>query len=131
MTRLSNNTFAKCLLLLLLVQQGVGSLALAATGISQYAEGLDATPHVHDCASMNGQTEDHTLLHGGAPECSQHDHQDCIDAGCDHCVGCVACAVGFHSSFYLYMNGRPVISAVSGAAPLPEPELLYRPPIPI
>lgn len=116
-------------MLFLLAQQGMGSLALAAAEIFPTTGTTDVAAMAHDCASMAGQVESHSGTHAAASESTQHDHQDCIDAGCDDCVGCVACAVGYRNSLELYTSGRPVVITLTAAAPLPAPERLYRPPI--
>ena len=129
MIRPPYNAFVKCFMLWLLVQQGLGSFALAAAGVFQHADGIEVAAMAHECASMMTSAEDRSESNTGVPESAQHDHQDCIDTGCDECVGCVACATGYRYSFDLYISGKPVVLAAALAAPLPAPDLLYRPPI--
>ena len=128
MIRISKNTVAQVLLVLFLMQQGIATVAIAASQMQQ-PDGAAVATLGHDCESMSVQDDVHSGGHAAATESSQHDHQDCIDSGCDDCVGCVACAVGYRNSFNIIVSGRPVGAPVYIAMAIPEPDLLYRPPI--
>lgn len=130
MTRLPENVFARCFLLLLLMQQATASVAMAAAKIQLSAGDPDIATMAHDCASMGMQSEGHVGSHtAGLDNGPQHEHQDCIDAGCDDCVGCVVCAIGYRNAINLFVSGQPIVAPVSVVASIPEPDLLYRPPI--
>ena len=128
MIPLSKNAIAKVILVLFLMQQGIVTVAMAASQMQQ-PDGAAVATLGHDCASMSVQDDGHSGGHAAATESSQHEHQDCIDSGCDDCVGCVACAVGYRNSFNIFVSGRPVVAPVYIATSIPEPDLLYRPPI--
>ena len=129
MTRLPQNVFAKCFLVLLLMQQGFASVAMAAAERQQRAGGNDIAAMAHDCEGMSVQDTDHSTSHAVTVETMQHEHQECIEAGCDNCIGCVTCAIGYSSSDAMYMSGQPIVTPAYIAAPMPEPDRLYRPPI--
>jgi len=131
--RLSKNAIAQVFLLLFLMQQGIVTLAMAAPQMRQ-ADGSAVATMAHDCEGMNSQDwnlqdDGHSGVLAAAPESSQQDHQDCNDSGCDDCLGCVACATGSRKPFNIFMISRPVVAPVYIAAAIPEPDLLYRPPI--
>jgi len=126
--RLSKSIVAQVFLLLFLMQQGFATVAMAQSQMQQTDRSAVAALG-HECATMGVQDDGHSGGHPAAAESSQHDHQDCIDSGCDDCVGCVACAVGYRNSFNIFVSGRPVAGAVYIATSIPEPDLLYRPPI--
>jgi hypothetical protein len=133
--RLPENAFAKWLLLLFLVQQGVASVAMAASEMQHRAARSDVAAMEHHCERMGMQHDVYSGTQVLTEESLQgqdqadHEHQDCIAAGCDDCVGCVACVIGYRNSIALYLNSLPVVSPIYIAVPIPEPDLLYRPPI--
>ena len=126
--RLSKNAIAQAFLLLFLTQQGIVTLAMAASQM-QRADGSAVATMAHDCEGMNVQDDGHSGVVAGAPESSQQDHQDCNDSGCDDCLGCVACAAGSRKSFNIFIISRPVVAPVYIAAAIPESDPPYRPPI--
>ena len=129
MKPLFKNAFAKWFLLLLLAQQGLGSLALAATGAMQDEHNKDAAAMAHECADMLMLDLDSPESSAVTRQSSEHYHQDCADMGCDNCVGCAVCAVNYRHAPSLYIRARPAVVAVAVAIPSPRVERLYRPPI--
>ena len=129
MTRLFSNAFAKFFLLLLLTQQGLGSIALAAVEAMQDAHNGAAPASVHDCADMLKQDTGATASNAVTQKNPKHDHQDCADMGCDNCVGCAVCAINYRNSPNLYIRALPMLVSVTIATPSPQAERLYRPPI--
>jgi hypothetical protein len=129
MKPLFKNAFAKWFLLLLLAQQGLGSLALAAAGAMQDEHNRDAAAMAHECADMLMLDLDSPESSAVTRQSSEHDHQDCADMGCDNCVGCAVCAVNYRHSPSLDIRALPMVAAVTVAIPSSHAERLYRPPI--
>jgi len=127
-TKSPGNAFTKCFLLLLLLQQGMVSLVMAAP----VAHSLDGSPDVvmatHDCQGM-GEGSD--VQSGAKEDMQSQEHQDCIESGCDSCVGCVAGFAGSRPSGPLYLGNQPLIRHTFIAASARTADLLYRPPIKI
>jgi len=109
----------RLMLLLLVSQQAVatgGYTGMTSEHESQYPE--VATEH---CESM--ATE-----HSGLHDASLQDHQECVDADCTDCLASAVClpqpvAAGLEAPVVHQLNPDLSIKA------LPEPDLLYRPPI--
>jgi hypothetical protein len=126
--RLSKNAIAQVFLLVFLMQQGIVTLAMAASQMQQ-VDGSAVAKMGHDCEGMGAHDDGHSGALAVTPESSQQDHQDCNDSGCDDCLGCVACAAGNLKPFNIFIISRPVVAPVYIAAAIPEPDPLYRPPI--
>lgn len=123
------NNLARFFLLLLLLQHGLMSLAMATPLAVASGDGAAMT---HSCATMDhayksGDSRD--SAHAGAQGMQQHDHNDCIQAGCDDCVACVACMTAYRNPVSIYTTRQAAAQFIALWIPNVLPDLLYRPPI--
>jgi len=115
---------ARLLLLLLLAQHAVVSVAMSGASDMHAANAITADMAEHGCGGNNEVAMGHP--DGGS---MQHDHQQCADSGCADCVGSVAvaivCSVAIvapaHAAENWQWSARMPVTA--------QPEILYRPPI--
>ena len=122
---------AKIFMMFLLLQQGATSFAMATSDTGSGARATDIVLAEHDCQSMSGKSVDDPAFHVAKnSNLQQHDSQDCIESGCDDCIGYFAGFTHYRNPVPLYVSSRPVVVHTFIAAALRAPDLLYRPPIP-
>jgi hypothetical protein len=120
--RTQKTGFSQWLFVLLIMQHALAAVAVAASG-PEHHQGVKAAAaeaSVH-CEAMRSEQ-------AGSSEMLQQGHQDCIESGCDNCVGCVACLPLAINSFPLPPGQQTLILSIELFS-APQPDSLYRPPI--
>jgi len=126
---------AKCLLAVLIIQHGVFAMAGVSTHATVQADNgtLGTMQMEHDCAGMMQQSAatdaGEAMLQDGHQHASEHGPKDCVDSGCDDCMGCAACVAGqvVSQSSTRLKQQQDLVKTVFVL--LARQESLYRPPI--
>jgi hypothetical protein len=110
---------SKWLLVLLVLQHALAAAAVAAP---------DSERHSGATAEVSGHCESMPSEQSGEQDVRLNDHQDCVESGCDECVGCAAC-LPLAEGVSLEVSGQTGLFSKLLFFPEPYTDFLYRPPI--
>jgi hypothetical protein len=122
---MARKRFAKFMLLVLLIQNGLAAAAFASP--AAFAEQMQAGT-AHECASVAEADAGSHQLPPNAHHMLESEHEECVSAGCLDCVGSSPCVLSATMPEPHTMSA----SRVHWAAPhdpVPDSDHLYRPPI--